>query len=85
MISSVNITAMSRDLIRGGRIEVKHANWTAAGELIICFATKPPDRYSSLHGYIVKRVLRSATMLLFRSTFGLREEIGLSSPLRNDL
>ena len=84
MISSENIMAMSKGLIRGGRTEEKHANWTAAGESIICYATRPPDRYSSLHPFIAKLVSKSATMHPFRSIFEFLEELDISFPLEND-
>jgi hypothetical protein len=84
MISFENIMVMSRDLIRGGRIEEKHGNWTAAGELIICFATKPPDRCSSLRPFIAKLGSKSVTTRRFRSIFEFLEELDNSFPIKND-
>ena len=76
--------AMSKGLIRGGRIEEKHANWTGAGESIICYATRPPDRYSSLHPFIAKLGLKSVTMRRFRSIFEFLDELNISFPVEND-
>lgn len=77
--------AMFRGLIRGGQIEEKHANWTAAGESTTCCATRLPDLCSSLRRFIAKLVSKSVIMLRFRSTFEFPEKLDNCFLIESDL